>query len=136
MNLRRKVWLPPDGDSRLLHFQEDCAALAGAWEAAAVPPYLALDLRGPSGPIRCGAWRFDDDPGLEASDDLGFLGIFRLALPGSPLFAHPERLPPAPPWRWTKGRLGFLVLDQPLGDASFLLWSWESLTGWKAPSKG
>lgn len=135
MNLRFWVWLPPDGDVRLVRFQQSVANALGHGGLALVPPYLRLDVPGrfPVGPVRVGSWVIDGDPVLEALDDEGSLGRFRfnLPVPKEPS-AILERCPPAPGWSWTRGRTAWLVLDG-CEDGSFALWSWESLSGWKQP---
>lgn len=134
MNLRRKVWLPPDGDSRLIRFQEALATEFSRLEWAAVPPYVHLEERNPHGPVVPGAWVLEAGvPVLEARDEAGLVGVFRFGLPGSPWSAQEfSRLPPPPSWKWERGRLAVLDLTIPRDDAVFALWSWESLTGWRS----
>jgi hypothetical protein len=134
MNLRQRVWLPPDGDSRLVRFQETLARACGVDPATLVPPYLALlGSEGPWGPVRAGAWDRSpqEEPVLGATDDRGPVGFFRFDLPPGQEIPTTS-LPPPPAWIWTRGRTATLVLETPQGDRRFILWSWESLAGWRA----
>ncbi len=135
MNLVRRVWLPPDGDNRLVRFQEELARTVGrAWTA--VPPHVVLESgeRAPEGWVAPGSWSWDGGQlVLEAWDAGGRVGAFWFGPPGLPGDEPPRMdLPPPPPWRWTRGRLGFLDVTMPSDDPDFVLWTWRSLRCWKS----
>lgn len=137
MNLIRRVWLPPDGDSRLVRFQEELARRANRWEWTAVPPFVHLDndVEIPVGPVETGSWLLDEgQPVLQALDSGRSMGVFRFGLASTrPLIESDLAGLPAPPsWKWTHGRLGVLELTLPQDDAAFALWTWTSLRGWKS----
>jgi len=137
MNLIRRVWLPPDGDSRLVRFQETLARVAARLELAAVPPFVHLDssVRDPAGPVEAGPWRLDrDQPVLDALDAEGLIGVFRFGLPSRQGWSEEDLalLPPPPVWKWTRGRLAVMELTLPQGDAWVALWSWKILSGWRS----
>jgi len=134
MNLSRRVWLPPDGDRRLVRFQDDLVCKTGRMELAAVPPYVHLDPadRIPVGPVEAGSWRLDaGQPVLDALDSRGLLGVFRFGLAWGPVWADDDlaSLPPLR-WRWSRGRFAVLELSQP--DPWFALWSWKWQGGWRS----
>jgi len=134
MNLSHRVWLPPDGDRRLVRFQDDLVRKTGRMELAAVPPFVHLDYpdRIPVGPVEAGSWRLDDgQPILEAHDSRGPVGVFRFGLADGQPWTEDEvaSLPPLP-WRWTRGRFAVLEFSQP--DPWFALWSWQWLGGWRS----
>jgi len=133
MNLRH-VWLPPDGDPRLVRLQEDAAAALGLPGQAAVPPHLVLEPgQVPPGPLTLGTWEpRDGELVLPVAGPGGDLGSLRFGLPWTG--TRPEALPPVPAGVWTRGRLGTLEVETVPGG---VLWSWSKLSGWKsAPAKG
>lgn len=132
MNLKRSAWLPPDGDSRLVRFQQDLSAWGGWSEQPALPPHLEL-LVGegrPAGFVGTGGWVLrEGEPVVEGFDSLGTVGVFHFGFPsGQPWVL--ETLPPPPALTWTKGTTAVLAAEWPQ-DPSFVLWSWESRRGWK-----
>ena len=69
----------------------------------------------------------------EALGSDGRFGVFHFVLPSPPWTDQDlGDLPQPPSWQWSRGRLAELNLTWPHGDASFVLWSWRSLTGWKS----
>lgn len=133
MNRKVSAWLPPDGDARLARFQETLVSWCG-FPSAAVPAYLELSAGAPVGAVVAGGWRLHDgEPVWEARDDRGPAGVFRFGL-GLRSWGPDDLagLPTAPHWRWTKGVTAELCWEQPLGDASFILWTWGSRRGWRA----
>ena len=134
MNLIRNVWLPPDGDSRLVRFQESLVHETGRMEWAALPPFLVLSSpdRSPVGHVEVDAWILaDGQPLLEARDSEGRLGEFFLGLPFPRPWSESElaTLPRPPNLVWIRGRLARLELDW--NDDACAVWSWTSLRGWK-----
>lgn len=136
MNQKRRVWLPPDGDPRLIRFQQEAASRAGVAEGAILPAHLELTVGDgrPAGPVETGGWILhEEEPVLEARDALGRVGFFRFGLPagarGTAIFPG---LPDPPALCWTRGVTAVLSVEKPRGDDSFVLWSWESRRGWKA----
>ncbi len=106
MNLIRRVWLPPDGDSRLVRFQEELARRANRWEWTAVPPFVHLDndVEIPVGPVETGSWLLDEgQPVLQALDSGRVDGSFSLWSGFDPSFDR-ERL------GWVAGT-AFLEVD-------------------------
>lgn len=137
MNLKRRVWLPPDGDPRLVRFQQDASWSLGLFDGVPAPPHLALSVERPrpTGPVESGDWVFTDEGAvLAAFDAVGPIGRFQLGLPPDPRDESTLRslLPPPPRWRWTCGVTAILELRWPLGDPSFTEWSWASRRGWRA----
>jgi len=135
MNRRFRVWVPPDGDSRLVRFQAIVAECTGRIELVALPPHLSCEAPGrvPSGPLRLGTWTWVQGvPAIETFDALGSPGSLYLGLPpGRPWTqAEASALPPVPPLAWTRGRLAVLNLEW-TGDR-FALWSWEEPCGWRS----
>lgn len=132
MNLRRRVWLPPDGDVRLIRFQEDLAARIGRPGETSIPPYLQLAPgRIPRGAVTVEGWGLDGlEPVLGARDADGPVGVVRFGLPWPTPAPHP--LPGPPSWSWSKGRLADLVVETPDGGPGFVLWSWENPCGWRS----
>ena len=128
------VWLPPDGDSRLVRFQEAVALATGRSEAGVLPPHLPCGAsRVPSGPLTLGSWAWEAGlPHLEAWDTWGLVGCFRFVLPGGPPWLDPdrERLPAPPSLVWNRGRLAVLRVHR--SEDGVVLWSWESVSGWKS----
>ena len=136
MNLRVKVWLPPDGDPRLVRLQQAAAESLGCPGRVGVPPYLDLGPGGirPEGSVETGAWGIDKaELVLEARDSAGPVGLFRfgLAVGGPNPSGQLDRLPAAPCWKWTRGRTGILAVETAAGPGTVILWTWESLSGWK-----
>ena len=135
MNLRRAVWLPPDGDNRLIHFQQDLARLLARPDWEAVPAHLELTHPEvpPDGAVSLGNWvERSGESVLEGRDSHGTVGVFRFGPDGVTLSTE-ERLllPVAPAWVWTKGRLATLERVD-TGRPGFILWSWQNQRGWKA----
>jgi hypothetical protein len=132
MNLRQRVWLPPDGDNRLVRLQDSLARACGTDPMTLVPPFLALKAEGvPVGPLRTGDWRWSADGplGLGAFDSRGPVGLFVFDLEA---VDAEVAFPLAPGWTWTRGRVATLVLTAPRQGRNYRLWSWEGLSGWKS----
>lgn len=141
MNIKRAVWLPPDGDPRLVRFQQDLARLVGLVDGAPLPPHIErLSVDRPRGVVFFGPWTVvDHEPTLEAWDEGGQFGLVRFGLLDGRRWAAADLagLPPPPDWRWTKGVTAHLTVRLPEGDPSFTLWSWAARRGWKGdPPKG
>lgn len=135
MNQTCSTWLPPDGDVRLVRFQQDVARSVGLPDGLPGPGYLGLLGRTPTGRLVCGDWtHLEGEPVLEAHDSQGLVGYFHLALGGARPWENADlsALPPAPEWAWNRGVLADLTCED--SDASFVLWSWSNRRGWKADS--
>lgn len=132
MNQKRHVWLPPDGDVRLVRFQQELAAGLGLTNGVSLPPYLELRSPAgrPSGEVRLGGWALvDGEPVLEASDDIGTVGPLRFSLGAVTVGLADLHRPPD--WRWTRGLTATLEIV-PTGDPAFILWTWANRRGWKS----
>ncbi len=136
MNQKRRVWLPPDGDPRLIRFQQEAAARFGLTDGATLPAHLEVsgETGRPSGPVETGGWIVrEGEPVLEARDALGVVGVFRFGLPAGAWRPEDRSALPAPPGlSWVRGMTAVLSVERPHGDDSFVLWTWESRSGWKA----
>lgn len=137
MNIQRSVWLPPDGDPRLVRFQQELSRLVGLPEGAPLPPHLHLSssMGRPEGVVFLGGWVLSEgEPVVEAWDEEGQIGVVRFSLFRDKPWTTPDLagLPPPPSWRWTKGVKASLHMSFPDGGNSFILWSWESRRGWKS----
>lgn len=128
MNVRR-VWLPPDGDRRLVRLQEAVGEALGRPGMAAIPPHLVLDVgQTVTGPLSLGPWALvEGEVALPVREPRGTVGWLRLGLAWDGTGA--EGLPPVPQDAWTRGRLGTLTWEPVPGG---VLWSWSDLAGWKA----
>lgn len=130
-----RVWLPPDGDARLVRFQADVALATGHPEAEILPPYLPCESPAwrPSGPLRLGTWGLTAGvPVLEVWDSSGPVGALRFVLDGEPPWSagELEQLPSPPSWTWTRGRLATLTIER--SPDGVILWSWAQISGWKS----
>lgn len=135
MNQKRQVWLPPDGDVRLVRFQQELAEHLGLINGVSLPPHLELPspTGRPSGEVRLGDWTFyNGEPVLEAWDDKGAVGMVRFSLAQTATSPGLVDLPRPPDWRWTRGVIATLEITH-TGDPSFILWTWTSRRGWKSP---
>lgn len=119
-----RVWLPPDGDHRLLRLQDAVAEVLGS-QGAALPPYLPLG-RVPLGRLLLEDWVRLPELGLAVRDEEGPLGALRFGLPWVD-----EGLPAVPSWSWVKGRLVDLVIE----GESPVVWTWKNPAGWRALPK-
>jgi len=136
MNLKQRVWLPPDGDSRLVRFQEEVARLTGRIEAGGPPPHLscAPPDRVPDGPLRLASWQREQGvPVLRTTDDRGCPGALHFVFLSDRPWTDFEmgRLPPPPAWVWTRGRIAWLDLDVS-DEGTVVLWSWTEFSGWRS----
>ena len=137
MNRRPTVWLPPDGDSRLVRFQAAAAGALGIPGLVSMPPYLELTVPGrvPIGAVFLGGWRWESGTFIMAArDDLGSPGVFRMGLGPGRVWNESDlgKLPLTPGWSWTRGRTAWVTVEDRPGPGAFVLWSWEGLSGWRS----
>lgn len=131
------IWLPPEGDHRLLHFQQD---LGRQWKDPAfqvIFPYLSGDPGAEWPPsileVELKGWKRNSEGLFLETNVPGWLFrmAFPLAVPETAL--DPARLPPPPVQGWTRGRLGLLELETSDESWSQVIWKLTRVRPWRPP---